>query len=205
MDIRVLRYIRYASIGLIALLVFASLAVGLGWLQSGQRQSATLSGDGPKIAAFNLIDQKNTQVSEKDIVGKPAVLFFGFGYCPDVCPTTLADLTGWLGRLGSDADRLGVFFVTVDPERDTPDELAKYLSSFDSRIRGLTGAPDQIAALGKSLGVYYAKVQTGNGSYTMDHTSSMFLLDAQGRIVGTIPYGENKDEALAKLRQLAAL
>lgn len=201
MDISLLRYIRYAAIGLIAVLVFASLAVGLGWLQSAP--PATLSREGPKIASFNLIDQKNQPVSEKDVIGHPSVMFFGFAYCPDVCPTTLTSLTGLLGRLGSDADRIAVFFVTVDPQRDTPDELAKYLSSFDPRIRGLTGAPDQIAALGKSLGVYFAKVQTGNGSYTMDHTSSVFLLDAQGRFIGTIAYDEDPNVALAKLKRLS--
>jgi len=201
MDVNVLRAIRYAALGLIAVLVFASLAVGLGWLQS--EPPVALSGHGPKIAAFKLLDQKSRPVSEKDLIGRPAVLFFGFGYCPDVCPTTLANLTGYLGKLGTDADRLAVFFVTVDPQRDTPDELAKYLSPFDPRIRGLTGAPDQIAALGKSLGVYYAKVETGNGSYTMDHTSSVFLLDAQGRFIGTIAHQEDADVALAKLKRLA--
>lgn len=203
MDTNVLRIIRYTAFALIAVLVFATLAVGLGWLQSGPE--ATLSEPGAPIARFNLIDGKNQAVSERDVIGRPSLMFFGFTYCPDVCPTTLASLTALLGRMGSDGDRLGVFFVTVDPERDTPDELGKYLSSFDRRIHGLTGAPDQIGALARSLGVYYAKVETGNGSYTMDHTASVFLLDAQGRFVGTIAHGEDADMALAKLRRLAGM
>lgn len=203
MDIKTLRIIRYAAFALIAVLAFSALAVGLGWLQDSQQ--VTLTTPGPKIAAFNLLDNKNEAVSEKDVIGRPSLMFFGFTYCPDVCPTTLASITALLAQLGDDADRLGVFFVSVDPERDTPDELAKYLASFDKRIRGLTGAPDQIGALAKSLGVYYAKVQTGNGSYAMDHTASVFLLDAQGRFVGTIAHGEDADMALAKLKRLARL
>lgn len=203
MDTNVLRIVRYTAFALIAVLAFATLAVGLGWFQSAPE--ATSSSPGAPIASFNLIDAKNQAVSERDVIGRPSVVFFGFTYCPDICPTTLASLTALLGRLGSDADRLGVFFVTVDPERDTPDTLAQYLSSFDRRIRGLTGAPDQIAALARSLGVYYAKVQTGNGTYTMDHTASVFLLDAQGRFVGTIAHGEDADMALAKLKRLAAM
>lgn len=197
-----LRVIRYGAVALIAVLVLGSLAVGLGWLQSGPR--VTPAAGGPVIARFNLIDQKNQAVSERDVLGRPSVMFFGFTYCPEVCPTTLASLTALLGKLGADANRLGAFFVTVDPERDTPDELKKYLSPFDPRIRGLTGAPDQIAVLGKSLGVYYAKVPTEGGGYTMDHTASVFLLDAQGRFVGTIAYGEGDKAALAKLQRLAS-
>ncbi len=196
-----LRVIRYGAVALIAVLVLGSLAVGLGWLQSGRSPLPTAGG--PVVASFHLIDQANKPVSEHDVLGRPAVVFFGFTYCPEVCPTTLASLTGLLGRLGAPADRLGVFFVTVDPARDTPPALASYLSSFDPRIRGLTGAPDQIAALAKSLGVYYARVEVQGGGYTMDHTASVFLLDAQGRFVGTIAYGENSDAALAKLRRLA--
>ena len=93
--------------------------------------------------------------------------------------------------------------MTVDPERDTPEVLAKYLSAFDPRIRGLTGAPDQIAALAKSLGIYFARSPIEGGGYTMDHTASVILLDAQGRFSATIAYGEDNDTALAKLRLLA--
>jgi len=203
MDINVLRIVRYVAFASIAVLMFAVLAVTFGWMQSDRQ--ATLSSPGAPIAAFNLIDAKNQPVSERDVIGRPSVMFFGFTNCPDVCPTTLASMTALLGQMGGDADRLRVYFVTVDPARDTPDQLGEYLSPFDRRIRGLTGAPDQIAALTRSLSVYYAKVQTGNGSYTMDHTASVFLLDAQGRFVGTIAYGEDADVALAKLRRLAAM
>lgn len=203
MTSEMLRIIRYGAVALIAVLVLASLAVGLGWFQSARSPLLAPTPGGPALARFNLIDQKGQSVSERDVLGRPAVVFFGFTYCPEVCPTTLASLTGKLAQMGPDADRLGVFLVTVDPARDTPEELRKYMTSFDPRIRALTGAPDQIAAVARSLGVYYARVPIDGGGYTMDHTASVFLLDAQGRFVGTIDYEESAATALAKLRRLA--
>jgi protein SCO1 len=200
----ILRVIRYGAITLIAVLGLGVLAVSLGWLQSGRSPLSPPTAGGPVLARFQLLDQAGRPVSERDVLGRPAVVFFGFTFCPEVCPTTLASLSGVLGRMGGDADRLGVYFVTVDPQRDTPPALASYLSAFDPRIRGLTGAPDQIGAVARSLAVYYARVDVKGGDYTMDHTASVFLLDAQGRFVGTIAYGENADAALAKLRRLAA-
>lgn len=199
MDLKALRIVRYAALGLIAVFAFCFLAIGLGWLQSAPPPAS-----GPVIGAFKLVDQTNRPVSEREVLGRPAVLFFGFTYCPDVCPTTLATLTANLGRMGQAADGIGVYFVTVDPERDTPELLAKYLSAFDPRIRGLTGAPDQIAALAKSLGIYFARSPIDGGGYTMDHTASVILLDARGRFSATIAYGEDNGTALAKLRLLAS-
>ncbi|MCE9521173.1 MAG: SCO family protein [Alphaproteobacteria bacterium] len=199
----ILRVIRYTSVALIAVLVLGSLTVGLGWFQSERSSWPSPVAGGPTVTAFQLVDQRNKPVSERDMLGRPAVVFFGFTYCPEVCPTTLASLTALLGKLGGDADKLGVFFVTVDPARDTPDVLAQYLSSFDGRIRALTGAPDQIAGLAKALGVYFARTELDGGGYTMDHTASIFLLDSKGRFVGTIAYGENGEAALAKLQRLS--
>ena len=155
------------------------------------------------VKPFTLTDQTGRKVTERDMLGKPAVVFFGFTYCPEVCPTTLADITGWLGELGPDADRLGVYFVTVDPGRDTPAELAKYLASFDPRIRGLTGTAADIDGIAKAFGIYYKRVEIEGGDYTMDHFASVLLIDATGRFAGTISYKEAKDAALAKLRRLA--
>lgn len=200
MGLEMLRFVRYAAFGLIAVLAFGVLAVGLGWLQSAKPPIDAAGG--PVLGAFQLVDQTDKAVSERDVLGRPAVVFFGFTYCPDVCPTTLSMLTANLGKMGPAADGIGIFFVTVDPERDTPEALAKYLSAFDPRIRGLTGAPDQIATLAKSLGVYFARAGSGAG-YTMDHTASVILLDAQGRFSATIAYGEDNETALAKLRLLA--
>ncbi len=198
--IDVLRIVRLSALALIAVIAVAWIAVGLDIIPTG-RETPSLGT--PAIVPFNLIDQKNGHVTERDILGHPTVVFFGFTYCPEICPTTLTSLTALLGRLGSTGDRLGVVFVTVDPERDTPQALSEFLSSFDPRIRGLTGPGGEIARIARGLGVYYRREQLPGGGYTMDHTASLFLLDARGRFAGTISYGENADVALEKLRRLA--
>lgn len=151
---------------------------------------------------FQMVDDEGMPVTQQDILGKPTVMFFGFTYCPDVCPTTLADLSDLIEKLGSDADKLNYMFVSVDPERDTPEKMHQYLSYFDERIRGLTGTPEQLAAMAKAYGVYYKKVPLDGGSYTMDHTASVYLLNSQGGFVGTISFQENQTVALGKLQHL---
>jgi protein SCO1 len=197
MSIGALRVVRYVAIGLIAALALVWAAVGLGWLG---RDGGPAPG-GPAISTFRLVDQNGVEVTERVMLGRPAVVFFGFTYCPDICPTTLASMTALLGRLGGDADKLGVFFVSVDPERDTPALLKTYLASFDPRIRALTGSDERLRALTRPLGVHYARVGTGD-SYSVDHTASVFLLDAEGRFRGTIAYGEDAGVAEEKVRAL---
>jgi protein SCO1/2 len=197
MSVEVLRAIRYGAFVLIALIALGWLVVGLGIF----RQDTEPHFGRAAIASFRLTDQDGATVTEKAILGRPAVLFFGFTYCPDICPTTLASITALLAHLGAQGDRLGVYFVTVDPDRDTAAVLKAYLSSFDRRIHGLTGTGDQIAAIARPLGVYYARSGSGD-SYTMDHTASVFLLDANGALSGTIAYGEDQGVAEAKLRTL---
>ncbi len=188
---------------LVAVLAFLALGAGIGYLRSGLPPTSAGVQDGPVIAPFHLVDQNNAPVSQSDVLGRPAALFFGFTYCADVCPTTLATLTASMAKMGAAADRIGVFFVSVDPERDTPAVLKIFLAPFDARIRGLTGAPGQIAALTKSLGIYHEKVDTGKGSYSVDHTALIVMLDAQGRFQSTIAFGEPAEAALAKLNRLA--
>lgn len=151
---------------------------------------------------FQLVDQDGRKVTEADLRGKPTLMFFGFTFCPEVCPTTLTELTGWLKALGPDADRLNVVFVSVDPERDTPAQLKTYLSNFDPRIRGLTGTPEQVAQAAKAYRVYYRKVPVEGGEYTMDHSSMIYLFDKDGGFVEPIGYGEAGDRAMAKVRKL---
>jgi len=151
---------------------------------------------------FQMVDDKGVPVSQEDILGRPTVMFFGFTYCPDVCPTTLANLSDMMEKLGADADRMNFVFVSVDPERDTPRKMHDYLSYFDHRIRGFTGTPEQLAVMAKEYGVYYKKVPLDGGSYTMDHTASVYLMDARGGFVGTISFDESQDVALGKLRHL---
>lgn len=193
---------RYPLIVLVILLI---LLLGLVLLRPGAPQTQavrSVGGPGPEIAEFQLTDQSGAAITKKDVLGKPAVLFFGFTYCPDVCPTTLASMTGFLKQLGPDADRIGAFFVSVDPERDTPEVLASYLAAFDPRIRGLTGAPEEITKLTKSLGIYFKKVDTGSGGYTVDHSALIVQLDSEGRFFGTIAYEEDPQAAMDKLRRL---
>ncbi|MEQ1752622.1 MAG: SCO family protein [Micropepsaceae bacterium] len=184
---------------IVALLVFlvGALVVG-GNGDTAEQEQMT----GPVIADFQLLDQDGKKVSKRDILGRPALFFFGFTFCPDVCPTMLASMSASLVKLGEKSDKLGVYFVSVDPERDTSPVLKSYLSSFDPRIRGLTGTPAQIDAVAKSLGIYHARVDTGGGNYSIDHSALLIQLDSQGHFFGTIAFDEAPDAVQAKLKRL---
>jgi protein SCO1/2 len=153
---------------------------------------------------FTLTDDAGTPVTEKALAGKPSAIYFGYTFCPEVCPTTLLDLSRWIEKLGPDADRLNYVFVTVDPERDTPKLMHTYVSAFDKHIRGFTGAPEQIAKIAREYRVYYKKVPTDDGGYVMDHSSIIYLMDSNGKFVAVIGYQEDDASALAKLRNLVA-
>lgn len=157
-------------------------------------------------APFQLVDQRGQPITEQAMRGKPSVVFFGFTHCPEVCPTTLFELDGWLKKVDAQGGKLNAFFVTVDPERDTPDVMNRYVSNVSERITGIAGAPDKVMDMVKSFRVYAKKVpvdeKNPNGDYTMDHTASVFLLDRDGRFKGTIAYGENPDVAVKKLENL---
>ena len=129
-------------------------------------------------------------------------LFFGFTYCPDVCPTTLQSLSVLIGQLGESSKKLKFYFISVDPERDTPESLKQYLNSFHPAIKALTGDPKQLDVLIKSYSIYAKKVPLENNNYTMDHTSFLILIDKNTNLVGTISYDEKIDVALAKLKNL---
>ncbi len=153
---------------------------------------------------WGLTDHLGKDVTPADWLGRPAMVFFGFTYCPDVCPTTLLDIADWLEELGSDADRLTVALISVDPERDTPEALADYVSNFDPRIIGLTGTPDAIAQTATDFRVRYEKVPTGDGDYTMNHTAGVFLFRADGRFASIIDFHEDRRFAVPKIRRVLA-
>jgi protein SCO1 len=132
---------------------------------------------------FHLEDQNGKAVSDEDMKGKPFLVFFGFTHCPDICPTTLFDISQLMHALGPDAERTGALFITVDPERDTPAVLKDYLSNFDPHLRGLTGDQAAISAATKAYRVYAKKVPLENGDYTMDHTAVVYLMDKDGHFV----------------------
>jgi protein SCO1/2 len=151
---------------------------------------------------FTMTDHNGRTVTEKDFAGKAMAIFAGFTYCPDVCPTTLARLSGLMDKLGPDADKLRVVLISVDPERDSPDVLKTYLTAFDPRFHGLTGTPDQLAAFAKGFRIFYEKVPVSNGGYTMNHSAGVFLFRKLGEFQGTIDLEESDTVALEKLRML---
>ncbi|MFA6153266.1 SCO family protein [Mesorhizobium sp.] len=183
-------------------LVLLGVAVMLIWPRTVQ--TAINNTVSPIGGPFTLTTQTGAKLSDADLRGKPFAVFFGFTRCPEVCPTTLWETTEALKSLGPDADKLRVLFISVDPTRDTPEFMARYLQSFDSRITGLTGTEADVAAVGKEYRIYYKKVPTEDGDYTMDHTATIFLMGAEGQFKGTISYGEDMAIRLRKLRNLIA-
>lgn len=154
---------------------------------------------------FTLVDDTGAPVSDAALKGKPTVMYFGYTFCPEVCPTTLTNLAHWMQLLGPEADKLNYVFVTIDPERDTPEVMHAYVSAFDPRIRGFTGTPEQIAKIAGEYRVYYKRIPTSDGGYAMDHSAVLFLMDANEKFVGLISYEEEDASAVAKLKRLAAL
>lgn len=150
---------------------------------------------------FHLTDQNGKAVTDEDLKGKPFLVFFGFTHCPDVCPTTLFDVSEVLRSLGPDADRTAALFITVDPERDTAAALKDYLGSFDPHLRALTGDATALAEVAKEYRVYYKKVPLDGGDYTMDHTAIVYLMDKDGRFVSPFSLKRKPDVAAAELRK----
>jgi protein SCO1 len=164
----------------VALVVVAAIAIGVFTLrpQASAPEASTIGGP------FNLVDQRGRPVDQRVLDGKWSAVFFGYTFCPDVCPTTLTALGRATDALGAQGQRFQVVFITVDPARDTPKQLAMYLSSntFPKGAIGLTGAPAQIAQAAKDYHVFYQKHPEG-GTYTMDHTAIVYLMDPKGRFV----------------------
>ena len=191
---------------LILWILVAAMALALGWLTyEWQRTETELSAE-PYGVPFELVDQTGSPITEAAFRGRPTALFFGFTHCPEICPTTLFELDGWLRQVDPEGDRIGAYFVTVDPERDTPELLNAYISGVSDRITGITGPADKVNAAVKGFNIYAKKVPVDSadpeGEYTMDHTASVFLLDAEGRFKSTIAWGENPENAVTKLENL---
>lgn len=165
-------------------------------------------GGGRNIAApamiggpFQLTDQGGQTVTEKSLQGRPSLIFFGFTHCPDVCPTSLFEISEVLRAMGGDADRVNAYFVSVDPERDTPAAMKDYLSSFDPHLKGLTGDPEVMAKVLTEYRVYAKKVPLKDGDYTMDHTALVYLMDRDGRFVAPFNLKRSPDEAASDLKK----
>ncbi|MDD7911194.1 SCO family protein [Pseudovibrio exalbescens] len=194
------RIIRYTAWAAVAALAFAVAAVSLiSWRSDSTIPMAPVANIG---GPFTLVNGEGKTVTQEDLKGKPSLMFFGFTYCPDVCPTTLFEMQGWIEELGAEADKLNYVFVSVDPERDTPEVMSDYVSAFDSRITPLTGTPEEIAEVVKSYRVYARRVELDDGDYTMDHTAGVYMMNPAQEFLGTISYGEPHDAAVEKIRKL---
>jgi protein SCO1 len=183
--------------------LFVLIAAAVGWVTYTWLDRS--NEEAPYGAPFQMTDMNGQPITEAAFAGHPSVVFFGFTHCPEVCPTTLFDMKGWFDKLGDDGKDIKAFFISVDPARDTPQLLKDYISNVTDRVTGITGTEDSLAALARAWGVYYKKVETSGGDYTMDHTALVFLLDSKARFHGTIAYGENPDTALAKMQRLSKL
>jgi protein SCO1/2 len=177
----------------------ASLLIGLlvmMWSLGGVRGvSAPAAIGGP----FQLTDQSGTTVTEKSLLGRPTLIFFGFTHCPDVCPTSLFEISEVLRAMGKDADRVNAYFVSVDPDRDNDAAMKDYLSSFDPHLKGLTGDPEAVAKVLSAYRVYAKKVPLKDGDYTMDHTALTYLMDRDGKFVAPFNLNRKPGEAAADL------
>ena len=190
----------YGAAGAGALL----FALFVGWWQVDGPGSPEPEGQRPLALSamdFSLTDHEGNEVGPETLIGRPAMVFFGFTYCPDVCPTTLSDISGWLDDLGDEANEMSVVFITVDPERDTVDAMSEYVGYFHPAIRGWTGKDEEIAKAVRGFRASYERVPTEGGGYTMNHTASVFLFDAAGRFVTMIDYHEPREFAVPKIRR----
>jgi protein SCO1/2 len=188
------------------LLVFSAFLGGLviflgvilfatGHLNSGGVGPSAIGGP------FKLVDQDGKAITDQDMKGRPFLVFFGYTHCPDICPTTLFELSEVLHAMGKDADRMHVLFITVDPDRDTPAVMKDYLSSFDPHLRGVTGDQKSIDVAEKEYRVYAKKVPIEHGDYSMDHTALIYLMDKQGHFVAPFNLKRKPAEAAADLRR----
>ncbi len=187
-----------AGFGVLALTLF------VGWWRVDGPGASQPAGQRPlplSAMDFRLMDHQGNEVGPQTLIGRPAIVFFGFTYCPDVCPTTLSDISGWLDELGQDAEQLNVIFMTVDPERDTVEAMAGYVGSFHPSIRGWTGTEQQIARAAEGFRAIYERVPADGGDYTISHTASVFLFNAAGRFVTLIDYHEPREVAVPKIRR----
>lgn len=187
-----------------ALVIVAAGAVTL-LIQTGGRVPPTSSSGNALIGgAFSLTDHTGKRVTEADFKGRPALIYFGFTYCPEVCPTELSRMTEVIEELGADGADLIPVFITIDPERDTREVMAEYISNFHPRMVGLTGTPAEIAVAAKAYRVYYARVEDAGseGGYTMDHSALVLLMGRDGDYLAHFSNKTSLEDMVQKIRKL---
>jgi protein SCO1/2 len=178
-----------------------SLVVGLVvmlWVLGGLRHATAPAAIG---GPFALTDQAGKLVTEKSMQGHPSLIFFGYTHCPDVCPTTLFEISEVMRVMGKDADGVNAYYISVDPERDNAASMKDYLSSFDPRMKGLTGSPEDIAKVLSEYRVYSKKVPLKDGDYVMDHTALVYLMDRNGKFVSPFSLNRKPEEAASDLKR----
>jgi protein SCO1/2 len=196
------RFVLIAAMLAGVLVLAAGALLGLAFRGNPQGAAGTLLGSaigGP----FHLVDQNGKPFTDADLKGKWHLVFFGYTHCPDVCPTTLNELSLALDKLGKDArGNVGVVFISVDPERDTPAVLKSYVASFDAPVTALSGTADEVAQAAKSYRVFYAKHQRSDGGYDMDHSAVIYVMDPEGRFTATFTPDSTADAIALRLQKL---
>ena len=188
----------YATLGML----LAVLLIGAGafmWF-GGNGGGGALGIGGP----FTLQDGNGKPVTDRDFRGKYMLVYFGYTFCPDVCPTTLSAMADAMDKLGTAANRVQPLFITVDPKRDTPSVVKQYAAAFGPRVQGLTGSAEEIARVTKEYRVYYAEHRTGPGpnDYSMDHSSVLYLMSPNGAFLAPVRADQSADEMAASLQKL---
>ena len=183
---------------LIVVAAVSAAALGYLYLYQGGTGPAAVPIGGP----LRLTDQDGKPFDSTSLAGKPYAVFFGFTHCPDACPTTLSEIARVEDEIGAPAKELTTLFVTVDPERDTPAVLKEYISNFGGNTVALSGTPEEVAQAAKEYRVFYKKVPTSDGGYTMDHTAVLYLMGRKGEFRDVIAYSEEHDRYVDKIKKL---
>ncbi len=173
-------------------------------LPEPQAPAETSTGTARVGGPFSLTSHEGERIDNRSLAGRPYLVFFGFTHCPEICPTTLFELTDLMSELGAEGDKFEVLFVTVDPERDTQALLASYMTSFDSRITALRGSSAETETALKAFSAYAKKVPLEGGQYTMDHTTGVYLVGGDGSFGGILDMHEPRETRLQKLRRLVS-
>lgn len=182
----------------------AGFMLALGWWRSAAPAAKGALPLALSEMDFSLTDHRGTTTTPQDWLGRPLLAFFGFTFCPDICPTTLNDISDWLADLGADGARVQVALISVDPARDTPQVLADYVSNFDPRIVGYTATPAQLTRAAAAFRAKFEKIPGEDGDYTMNHTAGVFLFHPDGRFGGIIDFHEDRRFAVPKIRRILA-
>lgn len=193
MNLRTIRIALWAAVAIVA---------GLATIAYFTLRVPTPGAAGLGGGDYALVEDTGAAFTPASLSGQPTLLFFGFTHCPEVCPTTLFEMAAWFEELGPDARDLRGYFVSVDPERDTPEIIGEYVDAASDKIHGVTGSRPEIDKMIAAWKVYAKKVPTEDGSYTMDHTASVFLINKDGQFEGTVAYREDFDTAVGKVKKL---